>query len=215
MRGRRLVGDGGAVVVEAALFTPILVILALGLIEFGFAYKQTNVAERAAGAGGRTAATFADDWRTDYEVLRAIDATFASADKAAQIERVVVWNAKNANDVPPACDALNPSGFGSFGINTGGVQCNVYSPQQVASESLVGFPRTVSGIPPDETIGCAAGSWDADWCPTGRDRIRDPGGTDFVGVEVKVRYTTITGMFMDDIVIQRSIIFEIDPEAVS
>ncbi len=211
-RHPRLHGDQGAVVVEAALFMPILAVFALGLIEFGFAYKQTNIAERTVGTAGRTAATFADHWRSDYEILRAVDTTFAGADDEAQIERVIVWNAKSANEVPPACDALEPSGFGSFGISD---VCNVYSPEQIATDSLAGFPRTVAGTPPNKVFDCGAGSWDINWCPTDRDRLRDLNGTDFVGIEVRVRYSTLTGMFTDELTITRSIIFEVDPEAVT
>jgi hypothetical protein len=53
VRAARARGDRGAVAVEAALVTPILLILVLGIIEFGFLFKDWLGVTSAVRAGAR------------------------------------------------------------------------------------------------------------------------------------------------------------------
>jgi hypothetical protein len=63
----RNVKDRGAVAVEAAIITPILLLLLIGILEFGFAYKDQLAITSAVRAGARIAsaeprsASFATD----------------------------------------------------------------------------------------------------------------------------------------------------------
>lgn len=60
-------GDAGSVIVEAALITPIFILVVIGVVEFGFAYKDQLAVESAVRAGARLASaeprisTFATD----------------------------------------------------------------------------------------------------------------------------------------------------------
>ena len=64
---RRERPDRGAVAVEAALITPVLVLLVFGIIEFGLAFRDWLAVTSAVRAGARTAAaetkvdTYEDD----------------------------------------------------------------------------------------------------------------------------------------------------------
>jgi hypothetical protein len=58
---RRRRGDRGAVAVEAALVTPIILILVFGIIEFAFLLRDHVAVTSAVRTGARVASTAADD----------------------------------------------------------------------------------------------------------------------------------------------------------
>ena len=53
-RGRRLRGDGGAIMAEAALLTPFFITLVFGMLEFGGAWRAGSGTGglRGSGTGG-------------------------------------------------------------------------------------------------------------------------------------------------------------------
>lgn len=201
----RLGGDEGAVLVEFALVLPIIALVTLGILEFGLAWRDANTVTRTVASAGRTGATLANDEFTDYELLRAVQSGFTGNDQL-EIERVIVYEAAAVDGgVPQTClDFGVPTGTGAFGVAD---TCNIYSKDQVDSDSLAGFRRVASATYPD--WDCASGSWDAQWCPADRQRARP--GADYVGVFVEAEYTTVTGLISDEVHIQRSAVYEVDP----
>jgi hypothetical protein len=111
----------------------------------------------------------------------------------------VVFKASGANGVvPTGCTTLNvtSSPLGAHGVSN---TCNVYSPQQVATIATTGFPGTT----------CGTGSWDVNFCPTGRSR--GSGNATYLGIFIRVRYTPITSFVTGPITIDRTTVYRLEP----
>ncbi len=204
MRRRRLTGDGGAVLVEFALVAPFIVSVALGIMEFGIAWRDANVLERSVAAGARTGASWGDEGWADLGALGSIEGVMSGA-TSLEIEKVVLFNARSSGTVPASCAALS----GPAGIDSGGVQCNVYSAAQIADQNpYAAFGQWGPGAP------CGGSHWDRWWCPAGRDGTR-AGGTDYVGVWIQARYTPVTGLLPSSAMFERTAVFQVEPKAVT
>ncbi len=57
VRGRRVRGERGAALVEAALILPLILLIVFGAIEYGFAFKDASSVSSAARSGGRIASS--------------------------------------------------------------------------------------------------------------------------------------------------------------
>lgn len=182
--------DEAAVLVEFAFALPILMLFMLGIFEFGFGWRQKIFVERAAQSGGRTAASGGNDRLADFDALRAVDSQMSGANNV-EIDMVVIWKANTLDSgVPPACEA---------GGSVPGL-CNVYS----AAQAKTALPSGFTGA------SCSGGSWDASWCPTGRDN--SPPGADLVGVAVYGTYSTITNILpVDDLEFFASGVYHLEP----
>ncbi|MEY2403277.1 MAG: hypothetical protein QOD38_828 [Acidimicrobiaceae bacterium] len=55
-RGRRLQGDRGAALVEAAIILPFLALLVFGIVELGFLFRSATIVSSSTRAGARLAA---------------------------------------------------------------------------------------------------------------------------------------------------------------
>lgn len=184
----------GAVLVEFALVLPVVVVLVLGLLEYGNLWRQVGTLERAAQQGARAVSAQADGRFADYEGLRAVDAVTRGM-SGVEVDRVVIYRATSSDgEVPPTCLSGSQAGL-----------CNHYTGSQVETTNPVGFP---AGSASDPT--CAPGSWDIAWCPTSRPRgdvnpIR-------IGVHVTVSYTPVTGILPGPTVtVERDAVFQIEP----
>ncbi len=195
MSGLRRFGrdrDRGAVLIEFALITPVLVLIMLGIFEYGNAWRQITSIERATQQGGRTVSSQANGRYADYETLRAIDAAM-SGTSGLDVVRVVIWNANSNDTVPPACLATPQSGL-----------CNTYTGSVLTSSSTAPFPGGSSTAP-----SCAGGV-DASWCPVGRNRTGS--SPDRIGVHITAEYTPVTGLLPGPkVTIERSAIYQIEP----
>lgn len=192
--------------IEFALFLPVLVALAMGVLEFGLAWHDSGRVERSVQTAGRAASTVGpfQSAMADFDAVRAVATTLAGADHAT-LERVIVYNSTAPDGAPPqAClnvDISTPLiGHGVSGV------CNVYSAAQVAqSDPSVGFSRG-SILAPD----CDSGDWDDDWCPV--DRVRDIDNPVYVGVYVEANFDWITGLLPGNGVdISRYAVFQLEP----
>ncbi len=167
-RPRSNTDERGAVLVELAIVIAPLVLIALGLLEMGVAWRSSLDIEQASRAGARTSAALADDSQADREALRAIEAGLDSTD-VANLERIIIFDA-NANDEPPASCLTASSKV-----------CNSYE------------PAALTRLDDDSAWGCGAGSLDGAWCPTARmSYLRAPV---HVGVRVITRHDWVTGIF--------------------
>jgi hypothetical protein len=192
-------GERGVAIVEFALAAPLLVALALGVLEFGVAWGDANAMERAVQQAGRVGSNAGDTRYADYELLRAIDSSLAGADRL-EIRRVIVYRSTSADGGMPApCRNLNPVGYGAFG-SAG--RCNAYSKEQVEADSPAGFPFS-------DTSPCPGGSWDANWCPLDRDNTRPT--SDYLGVYVEATYTGLTGLVPAASSVERRAVFLLEP----
>lgn len=177
--------ERGVTVIEAAIVLPFVLLLLLGIIEFGLAWRDVNTMERGLQTAARVGSGTGDGRFADYEALRSLSAT-VSGMAGAEIKRVIIYDvtAGNSNGQPPSgCLAVTPSPNAARGVS--GV-CNVYSREQAEAASPIGFPDNGSAT------ACPGGSWDGNWCPLGRDDL--PPVTGRYGMYVEVAYQPITNL---------------------
>lgn len=200
-RRSRCLCDRAVALVELAIVLPVLALLAVGLIEFGFLWSSVGQVERAVQNGARTGAGQADARYADYELLRAVAAATASAD-GTTIERVVVYRSQTADGaVPSGCLSIPATGTSAKGVS--GV-CNVYSGAQARSDNPGGFGSTSPSL---ET--CSPGAWDSAWCPTGRSR--DPDAPMYLGLYLEVSYEGRTSLIPGSMTVERRAVYQIEP----
>lgn len=188
--------------IEAAIALPFLVLLLVGTVEAGFAWRDANTLARATHQAGRTAGRLADSEVADFETLQALQSSLAGT-SASTLRRVIVYDAsvaasEGAADEPPAsCRAVTPSASGPAGVP--GV-CNVYSAAQVAADDASRFGNS---------SGCA-GDWDQNYCPTtGRDRTGE--NPDRVGVWVELDFDQVTSVLPGDLSLTRAAVYQLEP----
>ncbi len=193
--------------VEFALFAPIIVVFALGILEYGLIWQESTELERAVAATGRVNSTLADETDADRQALLTLEAAMSGSNLT--IEKVAIYEASGAgDDVPVACKNASTAGSPPYG--SAAAKCNVYSGAQVANPASAGFPRVANGSPPPALL-CHSSSWDTRWCPMTRDRKQPT--PDYIGVWVQASYTPLTGLFPgSDQTIERSIVFGMEPE---
>ncbi|MDZ7674705.1 MAG: TadE/TadG family type IV pilus assembly protein [Acidimicrobiales bacterium] len=185
----------GIALIEAALVVPLLVLLAFGAIEAGFAYRDGNTLARATQAAARVDARVADGRLADYEALRTLDSALAAID-ASSITKVIIFDATaTGGDVPASCKTLTPSDAGPIGQPG---SCNVYSATQVRTDD----PSKFSG-------GCGGMKWDANWCPT--NRIRTGDDPDRVGMFVELSYDKAVKVLPGSIALTQTAVFQLEP----
>lgn len=108
IRLRRASGQRGAVVVEAAFILPIMILLMMGIIEFGLLLSAKNVVTNAAGTAARVASALP---RNNSFATEAHDKAAAQLDNNHQLHNgdlVVVYEAKDDGTPkyggsPPSC----------------------------------------------------------------------------------------------------------------
>ncbi len=190
--------------VEFALVAPIFVVLVLGVMDFGFAMRETNRLERTTSAAARTGASLANYKYTDYEVLKVVDAATAGIE-GLELQQVVVYKTTSSDGPPP--DTCT----GGTGVDD---LCNVYTAEMVAEDDFeVGFPDRGDAAP----TACDAGSWDAGWCPmsspppAAQSRERRIPSRDFLGVYIEARYSGVTQMLPTGVTFEKYAVFAIEP----
>lgn len=182
VRARRRRGDRGAALVEMILFTPILVMIAIGILEFGLAWRDSITLSSTTRAGARVGSNAGNDRMADYNTLLAIESAVASIPDA-RINRVVIYRSTRTDGtVPPDCTTS------ATGINLGptSTQCNVYTGAQLASLSPTSFGTTGTT--------CSNAALDRFWCPLGR-QSQQAVGADYLGVWVSVSHPWATHIF--------------------
>lgn len=168
MRGRR--NDRGTVLVEAALIMPVLILLAMGTIEFGMAWRDRLSVQNASRAGARAGASLATDAQTDYNILQSVKSGLGT--KYTSATKIIVYKASASDGaLPSACLSGSQSGV-----------CNVYATADLSASS--------------SNFGCGAGAKDTSWCPTSRNAdVTSANGPDYVGVYITFAHGLITGSF--------------------
>ncbi len=194
LRARRASGQRGAALVEMILFTPILVMIAIGILEFGLAWRDSITVSSTLRAGARVGSNAGNDRLADYNTLLAMQAAVASIPNA-QITKVVIYKSTTVDgQVPANCKT---SSTGVSGV------CNVYTAAQIASMSTTSFGTSGST--------CSSGSPDAMWCPLGR-QSQQSSGADYLGVWIQVNHPYVTRMFPGSgITIDDSAVMRLEP----
>jgi len=200
--GRRA-DDSGVAVVEFAFVVPILLLLLMGIFEFGLAWRTRINLETSVGLASRQASNLGDQRTADFEALSSLMGSTTGS--GAEITKVVIFEANASGDpIAAPCLTTSPSGSGS-GV-TG--RCNIYGPTQLSNPGVT----FATNFGPTLTT-CGPSSWDRFWCPTARDADQgDPGGPDWLGVRITAERETITGLFGDTITINVNSVFRLEPD---
>lgn len=204
LRARRRRGSRGAALVEMILITPILVMFAIGILEYGLAWRDSITISSTLRAGARVGSNAGHERLADYNTLLAVQAAVASIPNA-QINKIVIFKSTDANGGVPANCLTTTAGGINGGVN--GVQCNVYTGAQLASLSASSFGSTGSGA----SEACSGSALDRFWCPLGRE-TRQAVGTHYFGVWMQVTHPYVTRIFPGTgITIRDSAIMRIEP----
>jgi Flp pilus assembly protein TadG len=213
-RSPRLQGDGGSVVVEAALVLPLIFVFVAGIVDFGVGFRDRTLLQSAMRNGARVGAAAVADPSADQLVLSTFQAGLAGTTRLT-VDRAIIYEANGLTNGEPTstCQTITPSnvGAGNFGAN-----CNVYSGDQVtnAATSFNAAPTYLSGTTVSSNCG---GGWNRYWCAGGasgsNERTANLSGTvDSLGLYVRAAYTPFTGVFeTGDLILTDWVVMRLEP----
>lgn len=162
--------------VELALLLPLLLTMALGVADLGFAIRSDLTVTQATRSGARTAASVGSVDAADYQIIRSVAASSQSLVES-EIERIVIYRATtDAGDVPEACLST------AVGAGVAG-SCNVYGPEAFSAPEACFAAATCAGIDPDP------------WPAAARVTSQAGAGPDFLGVHLVYRQASIMPLF--------------------
>jgi Flp pilus assembly protein TadG len=190
----------GAVIVEAALAIPLLLMVILGSIEAGFAWEAKSATTSGVRTGLLRAASIGDKPETDMRIMQSVIGEIGP-DNIAGIEYVMIFNAAGADDDATinAC-ALAIGGGGTSDLcvvyNNATLQ-NVLATADPEAFQLANFDDGgnvfVNGAGNDDYT-CASGALDSNWCAA----RRTVAGDAEIGVAVEYNHAWFTGIFPFD-----------------
>ena len=190
----RLHRERGATMLEFALVLPLLVLLVFGTAEAGLGWTENNRVEGAASTAARVGAAAGQDATADEQILIALKASL-TPESLANLDRVIIFKPANADGgLPASCN--KPTGSTSqVGVNG---SCNSYSGAGV---------RAVTS----DTATTDLGSNDDYWRGELRnDSLADP--PDYLGVYVRTRHDSKTGVGFGNFTITRTSIYRLQPD---
>ena len=116
---RRRSGDRGAVAVEAALITPLIVLLLFGIIEFGLLFKNYLAVTSSTRAGVRIASAMPRD--ADF-ALRAAEAVVreGQALDRTRIAKIWVYDADKTSGLPDSGNFVSCTKCVSYTVSPSG-----------------------------------------------------------------------------------------------
>lgn len=203
-RGR---GDDGAVMVEFALMAPLLVLLALGIAEFGFVWRDSvtivTASRSAARAASNTTGGAGNKPQADWIALGQFTAALQGIE-LDEINRLIIYNATGSNPatVLNACKTHNLGGA-EFGGRSG--ECNIYTGDFLANT----FDAT------DDSNFVGGTNWDSAWEPASRDATQAGSNMDYLGIWVEIDQNTLSGIFGDTWTHRDDVIFRLEPETIN
>jgi Flp pilus assembly protein TadG len=190
-RLRRTRSERGAALLEFAIVTPLLVLLAFATAETGLAWVSNNKVEGAASQAARVAASSGNRPEADVSTLLAIKAALP-ADELANLKRVVIYKSTTANGVVPSGCVPSLEDGSDFGVNN---VCNSYSGALVRSVTTT------------TTLSSSVEKW----LPSVRkDTLGGP--PDYVGIWIQTVHTNLTKTFFGDFTITKSSVYRIQPD---
>jgi Flp pilus assembly protein TadG len=200
-RGR---GDQGALTVELALVAPFIVLLLLGVFEFGTAYRNSDLIANGTRGAGRVESQQTQAQGIDGLALATLLAG-TNGMRNMTVQRVVIYNAPSNGAVPSGCLTATITGSPPYGVSG---SCNVYNATQLAAVQANPISASVN-------FGCGGATtgttWDSNWCPAARSvSLTEPMGR--IGVYVKYTYTEMTSLLpWRTITVTDQAVFSIQP----
>ncbi len=202
--GGRLTGDTGSVVVELALVAPFLIVLVLGILEFGSAFRERSNLSGALQSAARIEAASGATRSADYLALQSFYAQMNQS-KNLTVDKVVIYRTTNGNGSPlsPTC-LTNASGSAAN-------DCSVYTWAQVTQVGNDSGGTVLSTHFGTSGTTCATSAWDFNYCPLDR-HVEQSDPPDYVGVYAKVTYKSLTGMLPSTVTMTDQAVYRIDPK---
>jgi Flp pilus assembly protein TadG len=203
---RRLRGDDGSVVLELALVAPIMVVMLLGIFEFGIVFRNQTIVVNATRSAARIESQNPSTLTVDELALQSFIAG-TNGLKNMTLNKVVVFNAPTSGAVPSGCLTATITGTPPYGV-TG--SCNVYNLTQVL-DIAVSAPSFASDFGCGGIGNSTGTTWDGKWCPGARSTTLTTTMTR-VGVYASYTYTDVTNLFTTKtMTITSTAIFAIQP----
>jgi len=195
MTRTRASGERGAALVELAVVLPLLLLIAFGVVEYGSAWNRKLQMETAARAGARVGSSLGNTRLADYGLLQGVKSAINDIG-LSNVDYVEVFKSTATDGSRPAgsCASSTPTSV------TG--SCNVYTGAQLQSLTQADFSGTVS---------CDNTAPDHYWCPLNRQNVQSI-GADYIGVWIKARYVTITGLFKSPFFLTSAAIMRLEPK---
>ncbi|KAA0236006.1 MAG: hypothetical protein JJLCMIEE_00659 [Acidimicrobiales bacterium] len=205
LRLLRLRSERGAVMVELAIVAPLIVMLAMGIFEFGVAYRSDLSVGNAGRSGARIGSNAATHNLADHAILSGLGSAMSDLD-LDKVNMVVVYRADDADgEVPPGC--ITSSALSAGGSNAD--NCNTYDKNDLMN--VVNDP--VGSQSSFDDPNCV-GDKDAFWCSaTERENSQGaPGGPDYLGVYISYDHDLVTGLFGATFTITDHTVMRLEPE---
>jgi Flp pilus assembly protein TadG len=183
-RGR---GDGGSLTIELAFVAPVMIILLLGIFEFGTVYRNQILVANALRGAARVESQQPNTGSVDELAL----ATFIAGTTGLRnmtLQRVVIYSADSTGQVPAGCKTATITGSPPYGVSG---SCSVYNQTQVSAIAA----NPVSALVNFGCGGATTGTtWDGNWCPASRNTtMTEP--MPRVGVYAVYTYKDVTNLF--------------------
>ena len=182
-RPDRLSGDTGSVVAEFALLLPFLVVMVLGILEFGTAFRERANLEQALqsvgphrGQPGRALGR-PTTWRCSRSTA------LVSQSRNLTVNKVVIYKTIDSANGSPQQSTCFTNATPSAAYN-----CSVYTGAQVTRSGRI---RAAPSSPPTSAPAAPTCSTSArgttNWCPLDRN-VKQGDPPDYVGVYANVTY---------------------------
>ena len=188
----------GAVIVETALAIPILLMVIMGSIEFGFGWEAKSATASGVRTGVLRAASIGDQPETDMRILQSIIGEIGT-ENVDRIEYVMVFNATGHTDKEAA--------IAGCAAGAGTTQCALYPTSVLQAVAATADPAayqaanfdlggnvTRDGAGDIDGYACTFGKLDTNWCAGSRTVLSDVE----IGIAVAYNHEWVTGIIPFD-----------------
>ena len=167
---RRDRGEDGQALVEFALLLPIVMLIVVGLMEFGMFLNSRNAVEFAARDGSMLAAEGGNTAGTDCVVLDKIERDIVSPARNIRIQNIAIyWSDRNGDQIGSSVNVYSRSGS---------TTCNYGGGTTLTVPYSLTTPNYVEGVRCDVLAGCGGSH----------------PGLDTIGVKVTYQHRWITSL---------------------
>jgi Flp pilus assembly pilin Flp len=186
--------EEGAALVELVVVVALLVVIVMGIVEFGAAWSNKLKVETAARGGARVGSGLSADRMADYNLLQSVRSALTDLG-LSNVDYVSVFKSADAHGaIPAGCSGSAPTSHSG--------SCNVYTGTQLQSLATSQFSGATS---------CAGTALDRFWCPTTRQSVQHL-GPDYLGVWIKAESGTLTDFFGSPLGMESAAVMRLEPK---
>ena len=114
--------ESGATMLEFAIAAPIVILLLVGLVEFGFGFIDLQTVASATTSGARVGSAFGPDPNADEIIQDAVSDALSDLRSSSQVLELWIYRSNESGDVVDGANAANkyvPAGEGAWTCNNG------------------------------------------------------------------------------------------------